>query len=187
MDLISLILLSIGLGMDCFSVSTTCGIVQKKTNFLNVLKMALAFGIFQAFMPLIGFFLSVNFSKEIEFCDHWIAFGILLFIGGKMIIESFKEEQENDIPKDYFNYKSILILAVATSIDALATGIIFIQNPECIWLAISIIGIGSFLMSIGGFFLGKFVGNHIPFKFEIVGGIILIGIGIKILIEHLLM
>ena len=183
-------LLAIGLAMDCFAVSIASGIILKSTRWRPMLIMAFAFGLFQAIMPLIGWMCIKTFSHLIESIDHWIAFGILAFLGGRMIWESFKEEECCQL----FNpasLKVVLTMAVATSIDALAVGISFaflgIQDYSDILSPILIIGFVSFVLSLIGLIFGIQCGCGLArkLKAELWGGIILVIIGIKILIEHL--
>jgi putative Mn2+ efflux pump MntP len=184
MDIFSIFIISIGLAMDCFTVAIAGGINAKKINFSHIFRMAFMFGFFQAVMPLIGFFAGIKFSNYIKDIDHWVAFVILGFVGIKMIHESLSEDA-NKKYSNPFKWHALIILSLATSIDALATGIIFVSFPQLIWIAIGIIGITSFVFSIFGVLIGVHFGNHLTFKFEIAGGIILILIGSKILIEHL--
>lgn len=149
--------------------------------------IGLYFGGFQALMPLIGWFLGVRFQKYITSVDHWIAFGLLVFIGGKMILEAVRDSEvqeigEKDLPLDH---KEMFVLAVATSIDALAVGITFAFLDTPIIEAIAIIGCTTFLLSILGVVVGNFFGTRYKKKAEIAGGIILVLIGLKILLEHL--
>lgn len=183
-------LLAVGLAMDCFAVSIASGILLKRRLWRPMLTMAFFFGLFQALMPLIGWAGASAFSHLIESIDHWIAFAILAFLGGRMISESFKDEeckQEYD-PK---SLKMILALAVATSIDALAVGVSFaflgMRGFAEILPPVSIIGFVSFVLSIAGLMFGIRFGCGIARKLraELWGGIILIIIGTKILIEHL--
>ncbi|MDR2861593.1 MAG: manganese efflux pump MntP family protein [Syntrophobacterales bacterium] len=186
MSIVFIILLGIGLGMDCFAVSVTAGMAVNKPVFSQRLRMAVIFGLFQAIMPLFGFLAGKGFAEEIQRVDHWLAFAILLFIGGKMIYEDLKSPQEGEKEaKDMFQWYALLSLAVATSIDALATGLIFVSLPNMIWQAISIIGLCSFFLSLSGSYLGTYCSEKIRFRAELWGGIILILIGTKILIEHL--
>ena len=183
-------LLAIGLAMDCFAVSIASGIILKRTRWRPMLVMAFAFGLFQAIMPLIGWMCAKTFSHLIESIDHWIAFGILAFLGGRMIWESFKEE-ECCKPFNPASLKVVLTMAVATSIDALAVGISFaflgIQDYSDILSPILIIGFVSFVLSLIGLIFGIQCGCGLArkLKAELWGGIILVIIGIKILIEHL--
>ena len=183
-------LLAIGLAMDCFAVSIASGIILKRTRWRPMLIMTFAFGLFQAIMPLIGWMCVKTFSHLIESIDHWIAFGILAFLGGRMIWESFKEEECFQL----FNpasLKVVLTMAVATSIDALAVGISFaflgIQDYSDILSPILIIGFVSFVLSLIGLIFGIQCGCGLArkLKAELWGGIILVIIGKKILIEHL--
>ncbi|MEI6554070.1 MAG: manganese efflux pump [Paludibacter sp.] len=186
MDLFSIIIIGIGLAMDCFAVSISKGICEQKFNFGNTFRMAFLFGIFQSFMPLIGFFAGKSFIHEMGSYDHWIAFGLLSIIGGKMLIEGLKPINPNcEINPNPFKWRTLFILAIATSIDALATGVVFVPYPTLIWYVISIIGGISFIFSFIGMFVGIHFGKRFHFNVEILGGIILIGIGLKILIEHL--
>lgn len=183
-------LLAIGLAMDCFAVSIASGILLKRMQLRPMLVMAISFGFFQALMPLLGWIGASFFSHLIESVDHWIAFAILLFLGGRMVLESFKDEdckQEFDPTK----LKVVLALAVATSIDALAVGVSFaflgIRDCSAILPPIGIIGFVSFVISMIGLMFGIRFGCGIArkLKAELWGGIILILIGLKILIEHL--
>lgn len=183
-------LLAVGLAMDCFAVSIASGILLKHARLRPMLVMAISFGFFQGLMPLLGWIGASFFSHLIESIDHWIAFSILLFLGGRMALESFKDEdckQEFDPTK----LKVVLALAVATSIDALAVGVSFaflgIKDCAAILPPIGIIGFVSFVLSMIGLMFGIRFGCGIARKLraELWGGIILIIIGTKILIEHL--
>ena len=175
--------------MDCFAVSVVCGVIVRKWETGLVLRLAFLFGFFQALMPLIGWALTTNFSQYLEAIDHWIAFAMLAFIGGKMIIDSFKAEEEEHL--NPYGTKTQLALAVATSIDALAVGISYActgyNSLASMSLPLGCIGLVSFLMSLLGFSLGVRFGEVVNKKMrpELLGGIILIGIGVRILIEHL--
>lgn len=187
MNLSTIILIGIGLSMDCFAVSTSKGICAKKFKWKYALRMAFLFGFFQAAMPLISYFAGSGFASDIRIYDHWIAFILLALIGLKMFIEGFKHPIDPDcrVVKHPFRWKALITLAFATSIDALATGVIFIPYPEYIWMAIGIIGIISFSFSFIGFGLGIKFRKRFKFNVEILGGLMLIGIGLKILLEHL--
>lgn len=182
-------LLAVGLAMDCFAVSIASGIIMKRISLRPMLSMAFAFGFFQALMPLIGWIGANSFSHLIEDWDHWIAFAILAFLGGRMVCESFKDEECHKF--DPTNLKVLLTLAVATSIDALAVGISFAflgtYSISTILPPIGIIGLVSFVLSLAGLMFGICFGHSIARKLraELWGGIILIAIGTKILIEHL--
>lgn len=183
-------LLAIGLAMDCFAVSIASGIILKRIQWRPMLTMAFAFGFFQAIMPFIGWMCANTFSHLIESVDHWIAFAILAFLGGRMVYESFKEEG----CRQEFNPASpkvVLTMAIATSIDALAIGVSFaflgIRDYRAILSPILIIGLVSFIMSLIGLIFGIRCGCGCArkLKAERWGGIILIIIGLKILIEHM--
>ena len=183
-------LLAIGLAMDCLAVSIASGIILKRIQWRPMLVMAFFFGLFQAIMPLLGWLGASTFSHLIESADHWIAFAILAFLGGRMIKESFKEEDccQRFNPA---SLKVVITMAIATSIDALAIGVSFaflgIKSCSSILYPVGIIGFVSFLMSLIGLIFGIRFGCGIARKLraELWGGIILILIGTKILIEHL--
>ena len=187
MDILSIIIIGIGLAMDCFAVSVSKGICAKKFFFWHTLRMALLFGLFQAIMPLIGFFAGVSFARQMQSFDHWLAFGLLALIGSKMLIEGLKQHDPDcDNVKNPFKWASLISLAFATSIDALATGIVFIPYRNLIWTAIAVIGSISFIFTFIGMYIGIHFGKRFHIKVEAIGGLILIGIGLKILVEHLI-
>jgi len=171
--------------MDCFAVSLAKAGCIGKVNWGGFLFMALMFGFFQGLMPLIGYFIGNEFIQYIQNYDHWISLIILTLIGGKMIWEDIfsKEDDKCDIVNPY-SIGTVVLLSIATSIDALATGLVFLTAPESLWQGIIIIGIGSFLISLIGSITGAFAGKKLHFKFGVLGGVILIGIGVKIVIEH---
>ena len=181
--------LALALAMDCFAVSIASGIIVKKHIGKMMIRMAFLFGLFQAAMPLIGWFGVSTFTSYLENIDHWIAFGLLTFLGGRMIRESFLPEEEKKIKPR--KLKTQVVLAIATSIDALAVGISFactgFSNLKMLVYPLFIIGFVSFVMSITGVLLGVKFGKPIAKKFkpELLGGIILIFIGIKVLLSHL--
>jgi putative Mn2+ efflux pump MntP len=184
LDLLTIIFIAIGLAMDAFAVSVASGLAVTKLRVRYAFKIALFFGLFQALMPVLGWFLGLGFRHLIEDYDHWLAFGLLTAIGGKMIYESFRlEDAEN--PRDPMGIQVLLVLSVATSIDALAVGLTltFIKVP--IITPAIIIGAVTFALSYVGVFLGEKFGHFFEKKIEALGGLILIGIGLKILIEHL--
>ncbi len=187
MGFVELFLIGVGLSMDAFAVAICKGLnMREKVNFKHAGIIALFFGGFQAIMPLIGYFLGIGFEKYITRIDHWIAFILLCFIGGKMIVEAIKEWNEVDKQEeDRLDIKELFVLAVATSIDALAVGITFAFLNVNIWSAISIIGTTTFVLSIIGVVIGNKFGSKYKSKAELVGGIILVLIGAKILLEHL--
>lgn len=182
MSLLNLLLLSLGLAMDAFAVSICKGMSLAKMQGRYALLAGLWFGGFQALMPLIGYALGAQFEHLITSIDHWIAFGLLLFIGGKMIMESFQKDKQVD---GSFGFKAMLILAIATSIDALAVGVTFAFLNTNIWIAILIIGTITFITSALGVKIGNAFGGRLQSKATLTGGIILILIGTKILLEHL--
>ena len=186
MDIITIVLIANGLSMDCFAVSIAKAGTLNKFDFGKFFAMALLFGVFQGFMPFIGYLLGYNFAAYIESVDHWLALLILSIIGGKMIFEDLKPKNINEdiAEKNPYSIQTLLLLSVATSIDALATGLVFIPYKEWLWIAISVIAIVSFVFSFAGSMLGLFFGKKFSFKFGIVGGIILIAIGVKIVIQH---
>ena len=188
MSILEILLLGIGLSMDAFAVAVCKGLSVGKPQKKHYLLIGLWFSGFQALMPFIGWALGTQFESYITSIDHWIAFVLLAFIGGKMIAEAVRPEDENveidklDPPLDL---KEMLVLAVATSIDALAVGITFAFLNYPIGEAVMIIGLTTFCISIGGVYVGNFFGNRYKKKAELAGGIILVLIGVKILLEHL--
>lgn len=184
----TLLLMGVGLSMDAFAVSICKGLSMRKVNKKQCLVIGLFFGGFQALMPFIGWVLGSQFEQYITSIDHWIAFILLGLIGGKMVVEAIREKDEAvevgkmDPPLDL---KEMFILAIATSIDALAVGITFAFLQVPIVEAISIIGITTFVISVIGVYVGNFFGNRYKKKAELAGGMILILIGLKILLEHL--
>ena len=185
---ILLFLMGVSLAMDAFAVSVCKGLAMRKVNKKQCLVIALFFGGFQALMPFLGWLLGTRFEGYITSIDHWIAFILLGFIGGKMVVEAIRDKGEEpeiteiDPPLDI---KELFVLAVATSIDALAVGITFAFLEIPIVEAMLIIGITTFVISVAGVYIGNFFGNKYKSKAELVGGIILILIGLKILLEHL--
>ena len=183
MNLIEVIGIGIGLAMDAFAVSVCKGLSMKKMNWKNAIIIALYFGIFQAVMPIIGYFLGTTLSGFVENVDHWIAFILLAIIGGNMIKDSADEEIEKR--NDRVDFKTMILLAIATSIDALVVGITFSFFKTNIALSVGIVGIITFILSIIGVKIGNRFGDKFQNKAEITGGIFLIIIGLKILLEHL--
>lgn len=189
MSLIDITFLALALAMDCFTVSIVSGVIIRKYILSIILRMAILFGLFQAMMPFIGWLGTSYFSHYLESVDHWIAFGLLAFLGGKMIKDSFGSEEEAHF--DPSKLTSQLLFAVATSIDALAVGISFAclgyKNIEQLTLPLIVIGVCSFVMSILGNILGVMCGKSIVkrLKPEFIGGLILLLIGFRILYEHI--
>ncbi len=182
---VELFLIGIGLAMDAFAVSVCKGLGMSKVHKKQTLLIGLFFGGFQALMPFIGWVLGIQFKQYITAFDHWVAFLLLSFIGGKMIWEVFHPDDLQECKDQPFLIKELLLLAIATSIDALAVGIIFALQQYPIVEAISIIGVVTFFLSVLGVYIGNFFGSRYKSKAELAGGIILIGIGLKILLEHL--
>jgi putative Mn2+ efflux pump MntP len=229
MNLVAVLLIAVGLAMDAFAVSVSIGMTCCDFRWSHNLRMSAMFGLFQCAMPVIGFYAATRFQSYIENFDHWIAFVLLLFIGGKMLWEAFTSKnadellegapacpviptadpgavipaasagadlpvdapaQVNNVRKGYtasemLTFKRILILAVATSIDALAVGVSFAFLKTDIWIPSILIGIVAFAFSFTGGFLGRKIGPVLGKTAEIMGGLILCGIGIKILLDHL--
>lgn len=183
MGLIEIFLIGIGLAMDAFAVSICKGLSMKKIDWKKAIIIALYFGGFQALMPVIGYFLGTTFESFVVQVDHWIAFLLLGFIGGNMIKEAFDDELEKC--NDNVDFKTMFVLAIATSIDALAVGITFALLDVNIILSVAIIGIITFILSMFGVKIGNKFGNKYQNKAEFVGGLVLILLGIKILLEHL--
>lgn len=181
--MIQIILVSIGLSMDAFAVAVCKGLKMKKIDYKYTIIIASFFGIFQAVMPLIGWFLGKQFEVYIQSVDHWVAFILLAFIGGKMIYEAISDN--NDDTEIKYDFKEITLLALATSIDALAVGISFALMDINIWVSVTLIGIITFVLSIIAVFIGNRFGMKYKSKAELLGGVILIIIGLKILLEGL--
>lgn len=180
MDLLSIILIGIGLAMDCFAVSIAQGLQQGRWCGKAIV-MALLFGVFQGGMPLIGYGAGTVFAFFFKRFAPWIALLLLGWIGGKMMYDSLHEKDDRPSTADW-SVRNMLVLAVATSIDALATGVIFIPHADQVYTGISIIAACSFLFALAGYLIGVFVGK-LKENVELIGGIILVGIGIKIFIE----
>lgn len=186
MGISAILLIAVSLAMDAFAVSISNGVSVRGFGKKDALRQATYFGGFQFLMPIIGWVLGSSVKEYIEAFDHWIAFILLLLIGVNMIYESLKGEEENDEGGSSLTNKILFFQAVATSIDALAVGISFAILNVNILKAGIIIGIVSFIISCIGAFAGKCLGNKMQAKAEIMGGIVLILIGVKILLEHLL-
>lgn len=183
MQPLELLLIAIGLAMDAFAVSVCKGLSMKKMNWKNACIIGGYFGFFQGFMPLIGYILGISFEERISSIDHWIAFILLAYIGIKMIKEALEKNEESI--NDSVDIKTMLILAIATSMDALAVGVTFAFFEVNILFAIILIGIITFMLSVLGVKIGNKFGDKYESKAEVAGGVILILMGIKILIEGL--
>lgn len=185
MGIAEVFLIGVGLSMDAFAVAICRGLKMQKFHAGQTAVIALFFGGFQALMPLLGWLLGKQFEKYITAVDHWIAFALLAIIGGKMIYDSFKKDEDDKSEKDIFNVKELFFMAVATSIDALAVGITFAFLSVNIWSSITIIGLTTFALSAIGVLIGHKFGAKYKNKAELAGGVILVLIGLKILLEHL--
>lgn len=183
MNIWDLMVIAVGLSMDAFAVSICKGLSVNRVRPGHYMNVGLYFGGFQALMPLIGYLLGMQFSTLIASIDHWIAFVLLALIGGNMVREALSGEEES--LDDSFSFRTMLPLAVATSIDALAVGVTFAFLGVNIWSAIALIGVTTFGISAGGLAIGNTFGAKYKSRSEILGGVILICLGGKILIEHL--
>ena len=185
MGLVELFILAVGLSMDAFAVSVCKGLATKNINVKQMVLAGVWFGGFQALMPVIGYLLGQAFAGAIKKYDHWVAFVLLVFIGGNMIREAFSDGDGSNESNDSFGAKTMLIMAVATSIDALAVGVTFAFLQVNIFAAVAMIGMTTFMLSFVGVKVGNVFGAKYEKKAELSGGIILILIGLKILLEHL--
>ena len=192
MSFVEILLIGIGLSMDAFSVSISKGLTTKKFSWKVALTFGLWFGVFQALMPIIGYFLGAQFEQFITSVDHWIAFGLLFLIGANLIREALSKKTENgerrteNLPLSTFRSQlQMFPLAIATSIDALAVGISFACIQVQLWSSVLIIGVTTFLFSVLGVKIGNVFGSRFEKGAGVLGGIILILIGLKILLEHL--
>ncbi len=184
MDFFFIVIIAVSLSMDAFAVSISCGFMVPSPKRWNALKIAFSFGFFQTLMPIIGWLTGRSFARYIEKFDHWIAFIILCIIGIRMIYNAVNLDDCKAVA-DPTNPKTLLMLSVATSIDALAVGVTFAFLNTGILVPVLLIGIITFGISLLGMLIGHKLGYYLGKRFEIIGGIILIGIGIKILIEHI--
>jgi manganese efflux pump family protein len=184
MNVLSILIIAMGLGMDAFSVAISAGAFPRTDSLRAALRLSFAFGIFQTIMPIAGWVAGTTVADMIASYDHWVAFAILSGVGGKMIMESVSRSEKN-FRTDPTRGWTLLMLSVATSIDALAVGLGFAFLKIPILCPSLIIGIVTFIMSMIGMFFGKALGKILGTKVEMIGGIILVGIGVKILMEHL--
>ena len=175
-------LIAVSLAMDAFAVAVSSGVILKQMKLKHAMRIASFFGFFQALMPVIGWISGRTFYKYICSCEHWIAFVLLSAVGGKMIYEALQSDKEANF--DPLNVYVLFMLAIATSIDALAAGVTFSFLNIDIWQSVFLIGTITFIISLIGTQIGKTFGHLFENQLEILGGIILIGIGIKILIQH---
>ena len=188
MGITTLFLLAIGLSMDAFAVAISNGLCMQKFSMGNTLKIAFAFGLAQGVMPILGYLAGQTFSETITSIDHWVALIFLGIIGFKMIIEAVSEmrSKKTDTECSVISTKMLIFQAIATSIDALAVGISFAVMKVNIWVASSFIACTTFIFSIIGVIIGKKSGKYLKTKAELAGGILLVLIGVKIFIEHLI-
>lgn len=187
MGFAELLLLAVGLSMDAFAVSVCKGLATGKVRLRHMLCVGIWFGGFQALMPTLGYLLGAAFQAYITAVDHWVAFVLLAFIGGKMVWEAVHPEEDEDACDTSLSFAAILTQAVATSIDALAVGVSFAVLQVEIFSSCTVIAVTTLLCSLVGSFLGKGFGSLLKSKAEIFGGVILVLIGLKILLEHTLL
>ena len=187
MDIITLVFIAIGLSVDSFAVSVSCGLVMCDITFRKATRIASSLAFFQALMPLIGWFIGKRIEQLVVSFDHWLAFGLLTLIGGKMILESLKNDEDKK-PINPLDPKVLVMMSLATSIDALIVGVTFALSYKNLNLYLStfIIGFTTFLFSMLGILFGKRTGVKFGKKMEVLGGVILFLIGLKILLEHVL-
>jgi putative Mn2+ efflux pump MntP len=188
MDLLILTGIAVGLSMDALAVSVANGIMIKKLHVKHAVRIAFFFGFFQALMPLIGWAAGITFSQYIQPVDHWIAFGLLVLVGGRMIWEDVSKSlgrKVDPIVQNCLHFPTLLVMSIATSIDALAVGISFALIGTTIWLPVLVIGVITFVISFIGIQIGNRFGAVLGNRLGIIGGLVLIGIGTKILVEHL--
>ena len=184
MGIVELLIIAVGLSMDAFAVSICKGLSVCNVKPKNALSVALWFGGFQALMPVLGFYLGVNFTDLVSAVDHWITFVLLGIIGFKMVKESLDRNESCEVNPD-FSFRTMLTMAVATSIDAFAVGVSFaFLGVNNIWLPVLSIGLITGLLSAGGIYLGNIFGSRYKSKAEFIGGVILVAMGVKILLEH---
>lgn len=187
MGFVEIFLIGIGLSMDAFAVSVCKGLGMHRVNYAHALVIALFFGVFQGLMPVIGWLVGSAFAAYVTAVDHWIAFALLAFVGGKMLWDAFYDEEgeEDETTTQKLDLRELFMLAIATSIDALAVGISFSFLQIDIAAAALIIGCTTFVLSLVGVVVGSRFGARFEKPSQIAGGIVLIAIGLKILLEHL--
>lgn len=185
MDAITLVGLALALAMDAFAVALSTGVILKKLTGRHLFRLGFHFGLFQALMPIIGWLVGLTIMKQVAAWDHWIAFGLLLFVGARMITEALKDEESPE-ERDPTRGLTMVMLSIATSIDALAVGFSLSVIGVSIWFPALIIGLVAGALTVAGMLLGDRIGQRWGARVEILGGLILIGIGTKILLEHLL-
>ena len=185
MDYTTILGIALGLSFDTFAVSLSCGVVKTKIIFRDAMRMAFTMARFQGGLPVAGYFLGTTISRYVARFDHWVAFGLLLVLGIAMIAGGLRKESERRV-YDFKKFSVLVTMAAGTSIDAFAVGVSFAFLSINIWISGLIIGAVTFLASMTAIRIGKSAGSHLGSKVEIIGGIILAAIGVKILIEHLL-
>ena len=185
MSFVGLLLIAVGVSADAFAVALGKGLHMKRFDPRHAVAIAVTFGAFQAVMPLLGWLLASQFARYITGVDHWVAFGLLALIGGKMILEAVRGGADDVEDSDALPVRELLVLAVATSIDALAVGISFAFLPVSIWRAVWLIGVCTTVLSFVGVLVGRRVGARFGPPAEIAGGVILILIGTRVLLDHL--
>lgn len=177
------LILAVALAMDSVAVSIAMGSKHKKLTLPRILFIAAIFGFFQGMMPLAGYFIGISFTQYVQAYDHWIAFVLLVGLGGKMLYEAYKDEFDEEVT--LLTNKTLITLAIATSIDAMAVGVTFAFLQTDIYTASGIIALVTFVLCLGAVYVGKKLGSLLESKAEILGGLILITLGFKILLEHL--
>lgn len=186
MSLIEVFLIGVGLSMDAFAVSVGKGLGMRRIDMRVALMLAVSFGLFQALMPVAGWFLASAFASVIQAAAHWVAFALLAIIGGKMLYDGIRGESEDDGGDSSIGWMELLMLSVATSIDAFAVGVTFAALNVSLMPAVAIIGVTTFAFSLAGVFIGSRFGDRYERAAGMLGGLILIAIGIKVLVEHLM-
>lgn len=185
MSIVELVLIAVGLSMDAFAVSVGKGLGMRRREHVQALALAATFGLFQGLMPLIGWLIGSQFAAVISAFDHWIAFGLLAIVGGRMLIDAFRADDDTESVASRLTVREILVLAVATSIDALAAGVGFAFLRLDIWTTVGLIAATTAGLSFVGVVVGHQFGSRFEKPAQVAGGLILIAIGTKILLEHL--
>lgn len=184
MDFLTVFILAVGLSMDSFAVSVGCGLAEQKISFQHAAKISFSLAFFQGLLPVLGWYMGTEIRDYVESVDHWIAVILLLFLGSKMILESFKKVDQDNV-SDIYSWKHIITLSIATSIDALVVGFSYaLASTSNIFSGALVIGAVTFFFAMLGIRIGKDVGDTFGPKVELIGGIILIAIGIRIFIQH---
>jgi putative Mn2+ efflux pump MntP len=186
MEFLSIFLIALGLSADCFAVALSASISNKNHSASQVLRVSFFFGLFQALMPLAGWLVGRTIVDFIAAFDHWVAFTLLFLVGGRMLLGAFRHTEVEEKPVDISRGWLLLTLSVATSLDALAVGLSFAFLDVNIWVASLTIGITAFIIAGAGFLIGRKAGKIFGRRAEVIGGVILIGIGIRILLEHII-